>query len=345
MSIKFVCSCGKHLRARDEMAARRSRCPRCGEPVGIPSLQPTHTGTVAAPMTPQERRRLSRLAGRSDGDSTAVATALPPQPPFGPTNATTDGEWNRPVRLPRQLETHWYECLLYPFFCGRLLTLLAVTLAFFSSLLALVVVPKLPRLAETSVWTGLPYTAFALPPLLALAYVCGTVECALASALAGQGPGEYWPGGQVGLVLKSVLRWLVCCLAGPVVPAVLACYFWLNGGDLTVLDWIVIGELAVLAVAYWLLAVVRTSESGRLRDANPVRVGQLVRRLGLRAVVPVFVVPVLTFAHVLLGFVALGELHRAIVGGWLLLTFVWGSALFSASFVFRLLGVWCYRKV
>ena len=24
MSIKFVCSCGKHLRARDEMAARHS---------------------------------------------------------------------------------------------------------------------------------------------------------------------------------------------------------------------------------------------------------------------------------------------------------------------------------
>ncbi|HEY7307870.1 MAG TPA: hypothetical protein VH643_00785 [Gemmataceae bacterium] len=46
MSIKFICSCGKHLRARDEMAARRSMCPRCGAPVGIPSLQPTHGGTT-----------------------------------------------------------------------------------------------------------------------------------------------------------------------------------------------------------------------------------------------------------------------------------------------------------
>ncbi|HTU21712.1 MAG TPA: hypothetical protein VMG10_26985, partial [Gemmataceae bacterium] len=60
MSIKFVCSCGKHLRARDEMAARRSMCPRCGAPVGVPSLQPTHAGTMAAPLTPQERRRLNR---------------------------------------------------------------------------------------------------------------------------------------------------------------------------------------------------------------------------------------------------------------------------------------------
>ena len=60
MSIKFVCSCGKHLRARDEMAARRSMCPRCGAPVGVPSLRPTHAGTQAAPLTPQERRRLNR---------------------------------------------------------------------------------------------------------------------------------------------------------------------------------------------------------------------------------------------------------------------------------------------
>jgi len=60
MSIKFVCSCGKRLRARDEMAARRSMCPRCGAPVGFPSLRPTHSGTVAAPLTPQERRRLRR---------------------------------------------------------------------------------------------------------------------------------------------------------------------------------------------------------------------------------------------------------------------------------------------
>ena len=33
VSIKFVCRCGKHLRARDEMASLRSRCPRCGEPL------------------------------------------------------------------------------------------------------------------------------------------------------------------------------------------------------------------------------------------------------------------------------------------------------------------------
>src|SRR5262245_13234362 len=53
MSIKFVCSCGKRLKARDHMAERRTVCPRCGNPVGIPSLDPNKT----MPRTPAERAR------------------------------------------------------------------------------------------------------------------------------------------------------------------------------------------------------------------------------------------------------------------------------------------------
>jgi hypothetical protein len=56
MSIRFICTCGKHLRARDEMAARRSVCPACGKPVGIPTLLPTQRGTAVGPLTPGERQ-------------------------------------------------------------------------------------------------------------------------------------------------------------------------------------------------------------------------------------------------------------------------------------------------
>src|SRR5213593_192012 len=60
MSIKFVCTCGKHLRARDEMAARRSVCPRCGNPVGIPSLRPTHASAPLGTLSPEELRQRTR---------------------------------------------------------------------------------------------------------------------------------------------------------------------------------------------------------------------------------------------------------------------------------------------
>src|SRR4051794_34940163 len=118
MTIKFICSCGKHLKARDNMAARRSVCPRCGAPVGIPSLKPTHAGTVAAPMTPAERQRRARERAPTIAEkapSAAETTADAPRP--------LDTRLVRLVsaRGPRQpdppgriLEKHWHECLLYP---------------------------------------------------------------------------------------------------------------------------------------------------------------------------------------------------------------------------------------
>src|SRR6516225_2788008 len=90
MTIKFICGCGKHLRARDEMAARRSVCPRCGSPVGIPSLEPNNPG-AAGPLSPLERQRLAKQrptpGGRLPREGITVAAlealangAAPPEP-------------------------------------------------------------------------------------------------------------------------------------------------------------------------------------------------------------------------------------------------------------------------
>jgi hypothetical protein len=170
------------------------------------------------------------------------------------------------------------------------------------------------------------------------------VECALTSALAGQGCGVYYSARQVLFTLKSCFRWLLCFVAGPVVLLAIAGLYWLYGGDLERLDWIILGELGVVAIAYWLLAVVASCESQRFRDANPVPVLRLVHRLGYRAAVPVLVAPALLLAHAVGGFAALMEVHRHTLGGWLLLALCWGSGLFWMTFLFRLLGVWCYRS-
>ncbi len=204
-------------------------------------------------------------------------------------------------------------------------------------------VPSLPPISALTLKDGLPW-AFALLVLaLIVGYAYATVECALTSALAGEGPGFYWPGWRAGFSIKSALRWLFCFFAGPIVLAGLAAYYWLYGGDLTGLDWAIVAELGVLALAYWLLAIVSANEGNRLRDASPPRVMQLVHRLSYRAVVPVFVAPALLLAHALFGVFALIVLHRHVFGGWVLLAVSGCSALFWSAFVFRLLGVWCYR--
>jgi hypothetical protein len=345
MSIKFICSCGKHLRARDEMAARRSMCPRCGAPVGIPSLRPTHAGTVAGPLTPQERRRLRRDRSPETPGSEPASTITadhPPDAPFG--RRALRLPWRIPrVRRRRQLETHWYQCFVYPFLNWGLLLLMTFALTLLSGGIVLLI-PELPRFAALTPKEWLPYATALLMSLLLFAYVCGTVECALKSAVAGEGPGTYWPGRHVFSALKSIVRWLICFLAGPVAPLVLAGYFWIYGGDLTRVDRAIVAELIWVGGAYWLLAVMCSTESDRLRDANPVRIGQLLYRLRYRAVVPILLAPALAFLHGLAIVFALAEIHQHAVG-WLVLECAWLSGLFCTSFLFRLLGVWCYHSV
>jgi hypothetical protein len=241
------------------------------------------------------------------------------------------------------MEEHWYQCLVYPFLNRRLLLALALPLTLLSGGFILSI-PELPRFAEIISSPRWPYfVPFLLMPLLFFVYTCATVECALASALAGEGLGTYWPSQSITAVLKSGLRWLLCFLAGPIVPLALAGYYWLYGGDLTGLDWTIVMELIVLATAYWLLAVVCSVERDRLRDANPVCVAQLLHRLRFRAVVPILIAPALMCAHGAVIFFALAEIHQH-TSALLLLACCWGSGLFAITFLFRLLGVWCYHN-
>src|SRR6059036_1063667 len=145
MAIKFICTCGKHLRARDEMAARRSVCPRCGSPVGIPGLKPTQRGTEAAPLSPIQRLRHAR-------ERKPLPTATPALPPESPPPARRPADprlvhllSSRGMRQPhltgRHLEEHWYECLVYPLRAWRL----CLGLALFLTLLSAAVSLFMPR--------------------------------------------------------------------------------------------------------------------------------------------------------------------------------------------------------
>src|SRR5579875_2856853 len=306
MSIKFICSCGKHLRARDEMAARRSMCPRCGAPVGIPSLRPTHPGApVLAPLTPQERLRRNRHKYRNEPQELPTAalpsSTLPTPVPSAPGDTPPEPKAYR--RRRRQLEQYWYQCLDYPFLSKKVLGGLACILSIGLGGIVLSV-QNFPPFSTASLHNWLPWSLSVLFLLLITAYAYSTVECALTSALAGKGPAAYLPSWKTAEPLKSSVRWLFCFFTGPIVPAGLAIYFWIYGGDLTALDWAIIGELGILAAGYWFLAILSANERNRLRDANPLRVAQLVERLKYRAVVPVLIAPALAFVHLLIGLLA-----------------------------------------
>jgi hypothetical protein len=49
MPIKVACPCGQKFSAKDSMAGKRVKCPKCNEPLVIPSPKPTKPPTKSAP--------------------------------------------------------------------------------------------------------------------------------------------------------------------------------------------------------------------------------------------------------------------------------------------------------
>ena len=325
MTIKFFCSCGKHLRAREAMAGRRSMCPACGQPVGVPTLQPTHRGTEPAPLTPTERARRGHYEA-SDDRAAAGERA--------------EGDSKRPRRLPRRalaLEKHWFQCLLYPFHVLPLVAGFAVILTLIS--LGIAAWPELRTQAHWGAW---------LAVLGALAGVLGLVAAFLNGVLASAALGEVGivslPGFDVRGIGWALLAWTASFLAGPILFAAAAFAFWFYAGDPKPIDWLIVTELAVVGAGHWLLALVAVHQGERLLDANPVRVGDVIRRLGYGVVVAT-----LGAVTVSLGFGAVIVYGLAYVfeepviaaallfGGWL-------GNLGWLTFLFRLLGLWCFKS-
>jgi hypothetical protein len=360
MAIKFICSCGKHLRARDEMAARRSVCPRCGQPVGIPSLQPTHPGAPAGPMTPAERQRTRRVVPPAElarPQPAPVNTTAPPSRPTGPVTPEElkqslfpeplNSQLVQDVLVPRprgrwSLETRWYHCLLYPLRACPLVLGLAAALTVLTAGTSLVL-PELRQIAAAGP-AGLLLTLcapFVLFPFLLAGYTWAFLDCTFDAGAAGEMRYVHWPGRDLGLVVHSGITWLVSFLAGPLLLAAVALAYWVHCGRPALVDWFILTELGVLTVGYWLLAVLAVRQKDRLLDANPARVAELVERLGWRVVLAVGMGAAWGAVAAVVVFLAVAELHRHLLEGMLLLLAGWGGGLFGATFLFRLLGVWC----
>jgi hypothetical protein len=353
MSIKFVCSCGKRLRARDEMAARRSVCPRCGSPVGIPSLKPTHPGTAPNPMLPSER--LARQKG-----------AIPPRPaapfsqvlqaknlPGAPEHTREPGETvdtgfvkqileqeHSPSRL-RRYGTHasWLGSFLYALRAAPRIFILAFVMT--------VVVGLGFKMLQEAKRFDSPFNRYedVGPYLVAIfiglpfAYSCAFLDAILRCTASRDLHQIPWPGRDFNAVLKTSLTWLCAFLAGPVVPAGLVLTYWLQCGEPELLDWIILGELGIAAVSYWLIVLVVLHKGNRLRDLNPIHVADMTYAFG-----PLYFLQVCLSAAVLCSFVALAvagiELMPKNNGQALtMLVCACGGGIFGATWFLRLLGM------
>jgi hypothetical protein len=332
VSIKFVCSCGKRLKARDEMARRRSICPRCGSLVGIPGSLPDE----AVPLT------------RKTQHSTLSADSLPDRAVPRPGDERVLGILKarhapRRPKSERHLEDYWYECLSYPLRAWPLCLIVSVVLTLMTAGLA-VYLPRVIADAPDDAWTLLMVRAsWGLILVMIVGVPCSYLDCILASAVRGDVGALPLSGGLLVAIVRSGLRWLACFCAGPVVFATAAFLYWLQCGDPGVLDLLIITQLGIVALAYQTYALLATLDRGRLRDLNPLAVVDMAHRLGHSCLVTVLAAGGVLMVHAWLLTVGVAEVHQSPGIGCAILAAVWLSGVFCSTFVCRWLGVCCHR--
>jgi hypothetical protein len=277
--IRFICACGKHLRARDDMARRRSACPACGRPVGVPTLAQMEGPPALAPLSrldPPASPSTSRLtSARTDRSADLPrlervldVTEVQPRVPKKPASP----------RRGSDLEPVKALFSLLPFRAVGPSLALAL-------LLTLVAALSVQTLAGAGPGEGSSALVVLLLPLAVLCYIGAYWYSALVAALGEETQEIPWPGSNLAIIARGVLRCLVSFLAGPALLLGAAFWYWLHGGDFTALDWLLFFELLVVAVVYWLFAFVAVTANNRLSGVAPLQVLELVRTLGVAATI------------------------------------------------------------
>jgi hypothetical protein len=145
--------------------------------------------------------------------------------------------------------------------------------------------------------------------------------------------------------LRSGIKWLVCFLAGPVIFAAAGLLYWLQCGDPTLVDWLILTELGVVAGAYMIFVLMSLTDGGRLRDLNPVAVADLAHQLGWRGLALALAAALVFLLHGWALLTGVAMVHTEPVQGLLLVAGGWLSALYWSTFFCRAIGIVCRREM
>jgi hypothetical protein len=374
VAIYFVCPCGKDLRADDSRAGGQMQCPACRRPLSVPSLQSANPafdftafpllqnkppgdwlGPAAAPSK-RQRKHPPRQAGPSpppaappnEDDDRPYPVAAHPHAGLGQvrdehtaqelerlfSRAREEETRRHKEALPWPREKNWLQCLLFPLRAWKLL--FGLTAAW--SLATAVALGTIPDEVEQH-GTGALWAALVLV-LPLFGYTWAFLRIVLVSACRGEAGIVARPGRDAAWAGSSIVLGMVCSLTGPIIPLAVAVLFWFNGGDLRLVDWLILEELGTLAVANWALALAAFQDGGRAWDAGPIGVARLVGRLGLRTTLGVFLASAPVAGLALLLLAGLDEPGPI---GWLLVIVCWAGILFGLVFLLRWLGLTCFR--
>ena len=233
---------------------------------------------------------------------------------------------------PWELETHWSHCLLYPLRATLQVGLLAVGWATATALF-IAFLPENWNATPLSIYV--PFLPFCF---LLLAYTLALLQTTLVAATRGFAGTVALPARDLLPIARSGVQGMVCLLAGPIVPLIVAYFFWLDCGDLEGVDRLILAELGLVAAVCWALLFLAVTEKDALLHANPVAVAKLIRRVGFRVPVAALLMGIVLAGNGYLIVGAVEDLHRGLLG-WLELVGLWTGQLYGLLFLLRWLGV------
>lgn len=319
--IRLTCPCGKSLKASDKLAGKESRCPACGAAV------------VVAP--------LAEVREPLEDDSPEYALAPMPTSTFVPRAiAGVDPNYIRTSVYKRSAIEKFCDPLVGVKFLFRISGILAVLTG-----LGVALYPAV--LHEGFSWMSgvLLACAWIAITALAIGYGCQFLDAVLEHAVGGGEKNLQIPDYDPGPVFTTLVRWGLCFVSGPAFLFYFAFCYWIRCGDMTLLDGLILAELTVPAVGFWMLGLLVLTKRPDLPGLSPVQVIKVARRIGYRSLLLALAVTAGGFAHVWLGAGAITLLFTSWMAGLFLLWICWFSAWQSAAFALRTLGFWDHNRV
>ncbi len=253
-----------------------------------------------------------------------------------------------PIRVRRRKRDYdLVDTLIYPISDGPGVALLM----FMPPLLAVMTLPVIDIFTEISSKNALNsihllLLPLALPLIVSFSLVMGYLGLFFGRVLAASAFGEdnhpRWPDWDTHEVSEGLGRWIWAALMGFVVGGFPAVAFWINCGEIDVIDTFIFGDLAGLGIAYALMALAAALLHENLLSANPVAVVLAIKRVGWDYVSPCVLTGLGIASAVLAWRFVLFHAPNIMVGV-LGLWGCWVWGLYQAMVIFRTLGL-TYHK-
>lgn len=330
--IRFHCACGRSLKAPENLAGKKSRCPACTAAVVVPQLALVFAGIESPPDFSPDNSPGNSPGSPQDEEFTA------PRPSTWVACTQEEGD---PNYVPTILRMRGTGTRSDPLMGVKFVVYLSGWL----TLLTALGVALYPHVLHQGLsWVGglVLAVVWAGATGVLVGYGCNYLDSVLEYAVSGGAQCIYVPSRDPSQAVASFLRWTLSFISGPAVLIYLALRYWIHCGDVTVIDGLILVELTAPAIGYWIMELLVLAERTDLVYASPMQVLNAIRRLGRRALLATVGITLAVFVYVCVGACAVMLLHSGWLAGLLLLCLCWYSAWECGAFALRIVGFWYY---